>query len=79
MKSTPLHALGEALRDALLAVPMPVVRGLFLALFAGLLIWVWTLPRAVTTDPDAAGHGGANLKIGATIALVLQLLIYAFL
>lgn len=84
MTSTPLHTIGDALRHALLAIPLPVVRVLFLALLAGVLIWVLTLPRSETTEPGSdAPNGerrsGANLKVGATLALVLQLAIYSLL
>ncbi len=84
MTSTPLHFIGDALRHALLVIPLPVVRVLFLALLAGVLVWVLTLPRSETTEPggdgqNGDGRGGANLKVGATIALVLQLAIYSLL
>ncbi len=89
MTSTPLHFVGDTLRHALLAIPLPVVRALFLALLAGVLVWVLMLPRSETTEPDGddqdgdgqdrGSRGGVNLKVGATIALVLQLAIYSLL
>ncbi len=84
MTSTPLHSIGDALRHALLVIPLPAVRVLFLAVLAGVLVWVLTLPRSETTEPegnaqDGERRSGANLKAGATIALVLQLAIYSLL
>ncbi|MGD9853772.1 MAG: hypothetical protein AB7U20_02360 [Planctomycetaceae bacterium] len=77
MTSTPLHAMGDALRALLLSIPLPAVRVLFLVILAGVLVWVLLLPRAATTAPGGPVRGGANLKVGAAIAIVLQLAIYA--
>jgi hypothetical protein len=74
---TILHDIGEFLRETLLAISLPAVRGLFLATLIGLLIWVWSLPRSVTTPPGGAKRWDENLKFGATLALVIQILIYA--
>jgi hypothetical protein len=78
---TPLHWIGEAVRDVLTALPLPAVRGLFLSLPALVLLWVLRLPREATTAPAAEGSGrwSANLKVGATVALVLQIVLYAWL
>jgi hypothetical protein len=78
---TPLHWIGEAVRDVLTALPLSAVRGLFLALPAIVLLWVLRLPREATAAPAAAGGGGrsANLKVGAAVALVLQIVLYSVL
>ncbi|HUG19896.1 MAG TPA: hypothetical protein VMM56_13010 [Planctomycetaceae bacterium] len=72
-----LHRIGEFVREQMLAVPLPVVRGLFLATLLGLLIWVWSLPKSVTTPPGGAKRWDENLKFGATLALVIQIVIYS--
>ena len=85
---TPLHWIGQFVREWMGAIPLPVVRGLFIALPVVLLIWVLSLPREATTPPDDAsisqgyppkGHARwtANLKFGASLALILQIVIYA--
>ena len=73
---TPLHTIGNFIRELLLEVPLPAVRMLFVALPAALLIWVLTLPREATTSPDGAGRWDQNLKIGAAFALLMQIVIY---
>ena len=75
---TPLHELGDALRSWLLAVPLSAARGLFVMTLVVLLVWVWLLPRYVTTPPGGARRWDENLKLGATAALVIQIVIYCF-
>ena len=75
---TPLHELGDTLRTWLLAVPLPAARGLFVVTLAVVLIWVWRLPLHVTTPPGGARRWDENLKLGATAALVIQIVIYCF-
>lgn len=76
---SPLHQIGEAIRELLLRVPLGAARGIFLLFLAGLLIWVLTLPRSQTTPPGS-GKGAVrlseNLKLWAGLSLVLQFLIY---
>lgn len=74
---TPLHYVGDWLRGALLLVPLGVVRVLFVALPALLILWVISLPRAATTPPGADHRALDNLKLWAIIALLLQVIIYA--
>jgi len=76
---TPLHHIGNFVRDLFLQIPLPVARGLFIALPVLLLIWVLSLPREATTNKEGKGTWDENLKLGATIALVLQILIYSLL
>ena len=75
--TTPLHTIGDFLRELLLQIPLPVARGLFLALPILLLIWVLCLPREVTTPPDGSKRWDENLKVGAVAALAAQILIYS--
>ena len=77
--STPLHWIGQTVRDLLLVVPLPVVRGLFVALPLVLLIWVMRLPPEETLPAEPTGRWSENLKLGAGIALGIQILIYALL
>jgi hypothetical protein len=76
---TPLHHLGEWLRQLLLTIPLPLVRLLFVATFVALLVWVVRLPISVTTPPGGARRWDENLKVGAVVALVIQIVIYAIL
>ena len=74
---TPLHVIGNTIRELLAAIPLPVVRGLFLAILVGLLIWVLRLPRSETTTQSNTGESSMNLKWGAALAILLQIVIYA--
>lgn len=76
---TPLHHLGELLRNVMLAIPLPAVRALFLVTLFLLLIWVWLLPKSVTSPPGGARRWDENLKLGATVALVIQIIVYSLL
>jgi hypothetical protein len=76
---TPLHHFGEYLRNTLLQIPLPVVRVLFVATLVMLLVWVMCLPKSMTTPESGTKRWDENLKIGAGIALILQLLIYIWM
>ena len=76
---SPLHHIGEFLRNLLLHIPLGVVRAMFLLLLAALLTWVLFLPREQVTSSDASLPKATNLKIWAAAALIIQLLIYTFL
>ncbi len=76
---TPLHDVGNFLRQSLLSIPLPLVRLLFVGSLLVLLIWVLKLPRSRTTPPGGATGPGENLKLGATVTLVIQILIYSLL
>ena len=76
---TPLHQFGEFLRNLMLTIPLPVVRGLFLLTLVVLLVWVLRLPAAAVTPPGGAKRWDENLKFGAAVAVLLQIAIYAIL
>ena len=76
---TPFHHIGNLVRDLMLQIPLPVVRGMILAVPIVLLIWVLRLPREVTTPPESTGRAGENLKYGAALALLIQIAIYSLL
>ncbi|MCL4203756.1 MAG: hypothetical protein KJ000_14745 [Pirellulaceae bacterium] len=76
---TPLHQIGEALRSVLLAVPLPVVRGLFLTLLIAVLLWIWWLPPSAVTDMDQPRDRRVNLRPWALLSLAIQIVIYTFL
>lgn len=71
---TPLHSIGQAVRDALQVIPLGVVRGLILLALALLLVWVLRLPRSETQRDESS----LDLRWGAAAALLIQLAIYAF-
>ena len=73
---TPLHRLGDLLRDAILMVPLPAVRLLFVALPVAVLVWLLRLPKSATTEDENAPWS-SNLKVWAALALVIQIAIYA--
>ncbi len=75
---TPLHEIGNFIRDGLAQIPLPAVRGLFVLLPAVLLIWVLRLPRSETTPEGRESRWDENLKLWAAAALVIQILIYSF-
>ncbi|MEQ9408931.1 MAG: hypothetical protein RIK87_14435 [Fuerstiella sp.] len=76
---TPLHQLGEFLRESLDVVPLAAVRVLFVGTLVGLLIWVLRLPRSATTPADGPQRWDENLKVGASAAVLIQIVIYLFL
>lgn len=75
---TPLHEIGQAVRDALQLVPLGAVRAIVVALLVLLLMWVIRLPRAATVDVRG-GDRGVDLRWGAAAALVIQIVIYVLL
>jgi len=74
---TPLHHIGEFIRQILTAIPLPMVRLLFAVFFLTLIVWVWRLPRE-RWAPSLDGETGltANLKLWALVALGIQLALY---
>ncbi len=76
---TPLHSLGDIIRDSFLQIPLSAVRVLFVAVPVLVLVWVLTLPREETTPEEETGRRRSNLKIGAAVALGIQIVIYSFL
>jgi len=74
-----LRVPGDAMRDVLLAVPLPIARFLFLAIPAMLLLW------ALLMDPSRlrgqfSEHGRTvNLRPYILIALAIQIAIYTLL
>ncbi len=76
---TILHQFGEWLRGMMLAIPLPAVRGLFLVTLVVLLVWVLRLPNEVTSPPGGARRWDENLKVGATIAIIIQIIVYSLL
>jgi hypothetical protein len=75
---SPLYALGDLLRSAMLAVPMAAVRALFVASLVALLVWVWRLPKSATVPPGGARRWDEDLRIWASLALVIQIAIYSW-
>jgi hypothetical protein len=73
---TPLHEIGDFIRNILLAVPMPLVRIFFILVPLLLLLWVLFLPKSQTQPPEEAQGRWNNLKIWAALALVIQIVLY---
>ena len=76
---TPLHEIGQLIRELLLSVPLSAVRLVFLASLLGLLCWVLRLPNSATTPPGGARRWDENLKVGASLAILIQIVIYTCL
>lgn len=76
---TILHQIGNTVREWMLAVPLEAVRGLFVLTLVAVLVWVWRLSPRVTQPPGGARRWDENLKLGASLALILQIVIYALL
>jgi hypothetical protein len=73
-----LHWIGDTLRSLFLMIPLTVARGLFLAVFFVLMVWIVQLPKSATTPhPNSAWH--EDLRIWAWLALLFQLFAYALL
>ncbi len=66
-------------RQLLMAVPLTAVRVLFVASLVVVFVWVLRLPRSETTPPGGTTRWDENLKLGACLALALQIVIYALL
>ena len=76
---TGLHQIGQWFRELLQSVPLSAVRGLFLGTLVILLVWVLRLPASVTTPRGGACRWDENLKVGAALAILIQIAIYSFL
>ena len=76
---TPLHSLGDWLRGVLLQIPLSAARALFVVTLLALLVWVLMLPRSQTSPGDERPRLSENLKIWASIALLIQIVIYLLL
>ncbi|MCA9191741.1 MAG: hypothetical protein KDB03_08265 [Planctomycetales bacterium] len=76
---TILHHVGDVLRGLLAEVPLYAVRLLFVLTFLLLLVWVIRLPKERTQPPNGARRWDENLKLGAVLALLLQIIIYSLL
>ncbi len=76
---TPLHWIGDNLRELLLGIPLPAVRAAFVALPLALLIWVLFLPAQQTRPPSGRHAISGNLKLWSVVALAIQVAIYIWL
>ncbi len=75
---TPLHYLGDFLRNALLQIPLGLVQLIFIAVPALLLIWVLRRPPdGQSNAPDS--ETPVDLRPWAALALGCQVLIYLLL
>ena len=78
MKTTFLHHIGDTIRNAMAAVPLSLVGWVFVAIPVALLLWVLTCritPEGEDVDPRAIRW----LRIGAAVALLIQIVIYGLL
>lgn len=75
---TILHRIGNFFRELLMQIPLSGVRAAILVVLILLWIWVLRLPRSDTAPPHRQSRWDENLKLWASIALVIQILIYSF-
>ncbi len=79
---TPLHHFGNFVRESVELIPLSWVRIVFVAIPVLILIWVLMLPKSETTPGDEIPgedrpvRWDENLKIGASLALGFQIIIY---
>lgn len=77
LRHTFLHRIGDAFREVLTAIPLPVVQSIFVAFLVALLVWVIRLPRERVAPPAGEPAGwSSHLKLWASVALVIQIAIY---
>lgn len=79
MNGTPFHAIGDFLRTMLQQVPLSTVRWLFIACLVAVLVLVLRLPSNQARSDVGSGRWDENLKIWATLALLIQIAIYILL
>ena len=77
MTSTFLHDIGDTIRNAMATVPLSLVGWAFVAIPLVLLVWV--LKCAFGDDENRDPKQVRLLRIGAALALVLQIVIYGLL
>tara|TARA_B100000029_G_scaffold509775_1_gene599700 strand:+ start:1495 stop:1731 length:237 start_codon:yes stop_codon:yes gene_type:complete len=78
LKTTILHSVGDFLRDVMAAIPLDVVGWLFLSLPLLLLAWV-LFAKIAPAEPGTSPRQSRWLRIGAAIALGIQVLVYGLL
>jgi len=74
---TPLHLIGDFVREWFARIPPGAVRVLFVAVPVLLLMWVLRLPDREVLPPEGKGRWDENLRLWAGVALLIQILIYA--
>ena len=71
-----LQVPGEAMRNIVLMVPMPVAKGIFILYFLILIVWVATLPRHESVFEPQMLKKEISLKPFAIFSLSLMIVIY---
>ena len=77
MTSTFLHDIGDTIRNAMATVPLSLVGWAFVAI--PLVLLVWGLKCPIGDDENRDPKQVRLLRIGAALALVLQIVIYGLL
>ena len=77
---TSLHWIGRFLHEILSEIPLVIVHVIFIAIPGMLMIWVLRLPKEVTIFPGSERQPlWKDLKLWASLALFMQLVIYSLL
>lgn len=76
--STVLQIPGQIMRDIVLAIPMPLARGIFIAYFLTLLVWVMLLPKEEAQFQPSEGGQVRSLKPMTAVSLAIIIGIYLY-
>lgn len=76
--SSILQIPGEAMRNLVLMVPMPVAKGIFILYFLILIVWVASLPRKESVFKLEMFKKEISLKPFAIFSLSLMIAIYLY-
>jgi hypothetical protein len=71
-----LQVPGEAMRNLVLMIPMPVAKGIFILYFLILIAWVATLPKNETVFTPELLNKEISLKPFAIFSLSLMIVTY---
>ncbi|MDP8243303.1 MAG: hypothetical protein P9L94_04415 [Candidatus Hinthialibacter antarcticus] len=71
-----LSVPGEALRQLMLMIPISIAKLFFIAYFAGIGIWVWTLDPSDVIGEVHGRKKPVDLRPYATASMIAMVIIY---
>lgn len=74
-----LSVPGEALRNLTLMIPLWLAKGIFLAYFIGIAVWVWTLPKDDVIGEVPQRKDPVDLRPYATASMIGMVIVYLIL
>jgi len=72
-----LRGPGDALREAVMAIPLSVAKGIFIVYFILLILWVLSMKKSEVEGPLHGVRKSINLRPYAVAALLGEIVIYA--